>query len=125
MEFENKQQQNEMKKQQFEYLRSIAFNNEKTKSFKKSLEIRKVIEKNKDLEIQKINDYNEKQTFIQKRKEELKEFHEEEKRKKLHKIAKTKKKIESVLKVNEKQEETKKSKILEKINFNDEKVYYD
>ena len=96
-EFEEKQINNEMKKQQFENLRNIAFNKEKERSINKGFEIKKVIQKSKDLESQKIVNYYDKKALIQQRKDELKEFTNEEKRQKEEKIHQRHIRIESVI----------------------------
>ena len=86
--------------------------------------MKRVLNKNKEMEAQKIIVYNEKQAMIQKRKDELKEVLEEEKRQKEEKINERHKRIESAQRLNEKQEEMKKSKIIEKISTNQERVYF-
>jgi hypothetical protein len=116
-EFLEKQTRNEIKKQQFEKLREIAFRDKQMQALKRSEEIKKVIEKTREMEKMKIVAYNEKQKFIQIKKEELELIQRDEIKNKLERQQMRESKIKQTLQMNEELENNKKSVILQKIEF--------
>jgi uncharacterized protein HemX len=117
-----KEQTNEEKKQQFEYMRSLAFKEKKEKSESKTNEMKKVLSKNTELEAAKIEQYNERQRKIQQQKLELEEQQRVELIKKEERNRYRDIHIKETLKNNENLENQKKSYILEKINIRNEMV---
>ena len=118
-EFLEKQKRNEIKKQQFESLREIAFRDKQSEAVKRAEEIKKVIEKTRDMEKMKIVAYHEKQKIIQIKKEELELIQREERKNKLERLQLRDSKIKQTLQMNEELENNKKSVILQKIEFRD------
>ncbi len=118
-EFLEKQKRNEIKKQHFEQLRELAFRDKQLNAVKRAEEIKKVIEKTRDMERMKIVAYHEKQKIIQIKKEELELIQLEEKKNKLERQQLRDSKIKQTLQMNEDLENNKKSVILQKIELRD------
>ena len=113
---------NEEKKQQFEYMRSLAFKEKKEKSEARSNEMKKVLAKNTELEQMKIEQYNERQKKIQQHKLEIEEQQRLEQFKKEERNRNRDIHIKETLKNNEKLENQKKYYILDKISKRDDMV---
>jgi uncharacterized glyoxalase superfamily metalloenzyme YdcJ len=64
----NKEKMNEEKRKQFEKLREMAMREKKDEFFKKTGVLVKILEKNKDLERKKIEEYERKQELVEKQK---------------------------------------------------------
>ena len=86
-------------------------------SVKKSEEITSILEKNKELEAIKIQEYYKKQDQLQKQKAVIDMMIQEDFQKKQFMNEQKEKKIQQVLIVNERQESYKKSEILNKLEF--------
>jgi hypothetical protein len=120
-EFMEKQLHNDMKKQQFEKLREIAFMDKQVQARCRAEEIRKVIEKNENMGKMKVQNYNEKQKIIQMKKEELEEMQKLELMNKQERLRMRESKIKQTLQMNEELELNKKSVILQKMEYKDSK----
>lgn len=120
-EYLEKQRKNEIKKNQFEELRNLAFKEQKKQSAMRTEEIKKVLMRNEQMEKQKVESYYEKQKQIQQKKEELEEIHKEEIRQKIERQKNRENKIKQTLQMNELMENAKKNEIIEKIEFKEER----
>ena len=93
-------------------------------SVKKSEEITSILEKNKELEAIKIQEYYKKQDQLQKQKAVIDMMIQEDFQKKQFMNEQKEKKIQQVLIVNERQESYKKSEILNKLEFKNVNVFF-
>jgi hypothetical protein len=117
-----KQHMNDIKKQQFEELRNIAFKEKKSQAEKRSIEIKKVIQRNEEKSKNKIDQYHEKQKIIQIKKDELDLIKKEEIKAKLEKQHNRDEKIKKTIVINNELENAKKSQILRKIQIKEERL---
>ena len=123
-QFQQKEKTNEEKRVQFERLRSLAMKERKEMSYKKSEDIHKILEKNKEQEKKKIEIYLKKQELIDRQKQVMESIIQENHHEKI-KLKKNKEvKLIQKRRKNEELEQKKVYNVLGKINlYNQSKIY--
>jgi hypothetical protein len=110
-----KQKRNDIRKEQFEEKREQMKYERKIQSENRAREIKQVLEKNQEMEKEKVEIYNEKQRAIQEKKEELERINKLEQESRIENNRLREMKIRNTLRANEEILEEKKSQIMGKI----------